>query len=121
MKKTMILVTMMMAILCGCKSTPQGAELPMAEPTAESHVADTYVLHGYYYTEGYVVDSNGERWDYQTDMVSDTEVYDHMPVYMGMSDNCTPDDIYDDIVKGLVYDRTTAIMDALEDELAAHS
>ena len=72
-----------------------------------------YVEDCRYYTMGYVHTPYGIYYDYQTDMVSDVKVYDGMPVWCGFDDNATPDNVYDDIVLGLVYDRETAIYDDL--------
>ena len=41
-----------------------------------------------------------------------------MPIWVGFDDNGTPDNIYDDIILGLVYDRNTAIYDDLETALS---
>ena len=41
-----------------------------------------------------------------------------MPVYICFDDAGTPDNIYDDIVLGVVYDRETAIYDSLEVSLS---
>ena len=40
-----------------------------------------------------------------------------MPIWIGFDDNGTPNDITDDIILGLVYDRETAIYDDLETAL----
>ena len=37
-----------------------------------------------------------------------------MPVWIAFEDNGTPEDVTDDIILGLVYDRETAIYDELE-------
>lgn len=73
-----------------------------------------YALQGRYYTNNICEDINGNIWDYTTTTISNTDVYDAMPVYICFDDAGTPDNIYDDEVLGLVYDRETAIYDDLE-------
>lgn len=75
-----------------------------------------YTAYGRYYTEGTVITNDGNEWSYSTDTVSDKAPYDAMPVWIGFDDNGTTD-ITDDIILGLVYDRETAIYDALETAL----
>lgn len=82
----------------------------------------TYTAYGRYYTDGTVTTYDGNDsmwWEYSTDSISDLTPYDAMPVWVGFSDNGTPDDITDDIILGLVYDRETAIYDDLETALSA--
>lgn len=76
-----------------------------------------YTAYGRYYTDGTVITNDGNEWGYTTDSISDKTPYDAMPVWIGFDDNGTTD-IADDIVLGLVYDRNTAIYDALETALA---
>lgn len=76
-----------------------------------------YTAYGRYYTDGTVITNDGNEWAYNTDTVSDKASYDNMPVWIGFDDNGTTD-ITDDIILGLVYDRETAIYDALETALA---
>ena len=76
-----------------------------------------YTAYGRYYTEGTVITNDGNEWSYSTDTVSDQTPYDAMPVWLGFDDNGTAD-ITDDIILGLVYDRETAIYDALETALS---
>ena len=78
----------------------------------------TYTTYGRYYTNGTVITNDGNEWAYTTDTISDRTPTDAMPVWVGMDDNGTPDDITDDIILGLVYDRNTAIYDALETALS---
>lgn len=75
-----------------------------------------YTAYGRYYTEGTVITNDGNEWSYSADTVSDKAPYDAMPVWIGFDDNGTTD-ITDDIILGLVYDRETAIYDALETAL----
>lgn len=73
-----------------------------------------YMSTGRYYLDGCVIDNNGNLWEYYTnDYIADVSVYNEMPVIMVMDDNCTPDDSADDKILGLVYDRTTALVDTL--------
>lgn len=76
-----------------------------------------YTAYGRYYTNGTVVTNDGNEWAYSTDSISDKTPYDTMPVWIGFDDNGTTD-ITDDIILGLVYDRETAIYDALETALS---
>lgn len=77
-----------------------------------------YTAYGRYYTDGTVTTDDGNIWDYTTDTISDKTPYDSMPVWIGFDDNGTQDNITDDIILGMVYDRETAIYDALETELS---
>lgn len=65
-----------------------------------------------------IICPNGEAFIYETDMISDVPVYDGMPVWAGFDDNGTPNDIKDDIVLGLVFDREIAIYDELYDSFS---
>jgi hypothetical protein len=65
-----------------------------------------------------VITNDGNEWNYTTDTISDKTPTNAMPVWIGFSDNATPNDITDDIILGLVYDRNTAIYDALETALS---
>ena len=76
-----------------------------------------YTAYGRYYTNGIVITNDGNEWVYSTDTISDKTPTDNMPVWIGFDDNATPNDITDDIILGLVYDRNTAIYDALETAL----
>ena len=75
-----------------------------------------YTAYGRYYTNGTVITNDGNEWSYTTNTISDKTPYDAMPVWIGFDDNGTAD-ITDDIILGLVYDRETAIYDALETAL----
>ena len=85
------------------------------EPKAHTR----YTEYGRYYTNGVVITDDGNEWSYTTDTISDKTPYDNMPIWIGFDDNATPNDITDDIILGVVYDRETAIYDALESELSA--
>ena len=79
-----------------------------------------YTAQGRYYTEGTVITNDGNDsiwWEYSTDTISNEEPYDAMPVWVAFDDNGTPNDITDDIILGLVYDRNTAVYDELETAL----
>ena len=86
--------------------------------TDEPKVHTRYTTQGRYYTDGTVITEDGNEWGYATDIISDQTPTDAMPVWAGFDDNGTPDDITDDIILGLVYDRNTAIYDALETALS---
>lgn len=73
-----------------------------------------YTAYGRYYTDGTVITNDGNIWGYSTTTISDKTPYDAMPVWVGFDDNGTPNEITDDIILGLVYDRNTAIYDELE-------
>lgn len=73
-----------------------------------------YTAYGRYYTDGTVITNDGNEWGYSADTIANITPYDNMPVWVGFSDNATPNDITDDIILGLVYDRNTAIYDELE-------
>lgn len=74
----------------------------------------TYTTYGRYYTDGTVITDDGNEWSYSTDTISNQTPTDNMPVWVGFSDNGTPNNITDDIILGLVYDLETAIYDDLE-------
>lgn len=89
------------------------------EEPVESSVEHTrYAIQGRY--NGYFIweDTTGNLWKYRTATVSNQEVYIGMPVYICLDDNATPDNLYDDKVLGIVFDRETAIYDELEASLS---
>lgn len=98
------LSTVSIALLIGCN----------AQHKVESV---RYTAYGRYYTEGIVITNDGNEWEFSTDTISDRTPTDAMPVWVGFDDNGTPEEITDDIILGLVYDRNTAIYDDLEDAL----
>lgn len=109
LKKLMSLA--LVSVVCftvGCAKT----EIPT--PEVESV---RYTAYGRYYTDGSVITDDGNIWSYSTDTISDKTPTDGMPVWVGFDDNATPNDITDDIILGLVYDRNTAIYDDLETAL----
>lgn len=77
-----------------------------------------YVAQGRYYVNDICEDVNGNMWEYSTTTISNNGVYDGMPVYICFDDAGTPNNIYDDEILGLVYDRETAIYDKLEEVLS---
>ena len=120
MKKS-ILTT---AALIGAILMTTGCNNNSSTPNVESQ---QYTTYGRYYTNicvddiehiGAVETEDGNVWGYSTDTVSDIDVYNGMPVWVAFDDNGTPNDIYDDTILGLVYDRNTAIYDALETALS---
>lgn len=109
MFKKLILPAIVLLFLTGCGNTQ--APAPEVEHTR-------YTAQGRYYTLGICEDVNGNVWEYSTDVISKINVYDAMPVYICFDDAGTPDNIYDDEVLGLVYDRETSVYDQLEDALS---
>lgn len=117
MKKLLALTLIVGALLLTTACTK--AEAPQVESTR-------YTSYGRYHTHieigGKVIEgvktNDGHIWEYHPDIISDQTPYDGMPVWAGFDDNVTPEDITDDIILGLVYDRTTAIYDQLEEELS---
>ena len=106
--KTRLVVTTLLcsALLGGCAKS----EAPK--------VHAQYTAYGRYYTDGTVLTNDGNAWNYSTDIISDKTPTDGMPVLAGFDDNGTPNNIEDDVILGLVYDRNTAIYDALETALS---
>jgi hypothetical protein len=107
MKKTILALTLSVGVILmtiGCTKTPE------VEPQPHTR----YTAYGRYYTDNTVITNDGNIWDYHTDTISDKTPTDAMPVWIGFDDNATPNDITDDIILGLVYDRNTAIYDDLE-------
>ena len=82
------------------------------EPIETPH--NKYTAYGRYYTDGTVITNDGNEWAYSTDLISNQTPTDDMPVWVGFDDNGTPNDITDDIILGLVYDRETALSDKFE-------
>lgn len=108
-----------------CKNTSPNPEytsinlwvLLFAEEEPAPAEATRYTAYGRYYTDGSVITNDGNEWSFSTDVISEQPSYDNMPVWVAFEDNGTPDDITDDIILGLVYDRETAIYDELETAL----
>ena len=88
------------------------------KPTEVETPHNKYTAYGRYYTDGTVITNDGNEWAYSTDLISNQIPTDDMSVWVGFDDNGTPDNITDDIILGLVYDRETAIYDNLETALS---
>ena len=104
MKKLALIVMLLANMFIGLQA--QAPELRVREP--ERYEADCR-----YDTNGCLVTTSGEVFIYHTDKVSGKAVYDGMPVWACFDDNGT-DQLEDDVVIGLVYDRETAMFDAFE-------
>ena len=76
------------------------------------------IVSARYYTCGELVTEDGNVWVYSQDIISEMESYDHQPVFALINDNGTPENICDDEICGLVFDRETAIYDELEAALS---
>ena len=99
-----------MVLFTGCSDSPTSKE------KASNNIEPTgYYQPGRYYLDGQVITEDGNIWSYTQDIISKEPAYNNEPVYAVFSDNGTPDVIEDDIIKGLVLDRETAVYDALED------
>lgn len=101
--------------LLGEKHSPWNLWAILFVEDAES---SQYTAYGRYYVDGTVITDDGNEWSYSADTISDQTPTNAMPVWVGFDDNATPNDITDDIILGLVYDRETAIYDDLEEALA---
>ena len=93
-------------------------QVVISKPVEVSEVHTRYTAYGRYYTDGTVITNDGNEWSYSTDTISDQTPYDNMPVWVGFDDNGTSDNITDDIILDIVYDRETAIYDRLETALS---
>lgn len=128
MKKILITIAIitvaLIATISNIESTDTGTLFTFRDGTGyyvETAESQTYTAYGRYYTDGTVITNDGNDsllWEYSTDTISDQTPYDGMPVWIGFDDNGTPNDITDDIILGLVYDRNTAIYDDLETALS---
>lgn len=108
--KKLLLISLLVLGLTGC-SYVEEQEIAVVETEAEH-----YITSGRYYTTGTVVTSDGNEWYYDTETISDLQVYNGMPVNVVMSDEGT-ELVTDDVILGLVYDMETAIYDELEAEI----
>lgn len=108
MKKLLTILILFSLLLGGCS--------PKVEPTPKVD-STRYTAYGRYYTDDTVITNDGNEWGYSTDTISNKTVYDGMPVWIAFDDNGTPNEVTDDIILGLVYDRNTAIYDELETAL----
>ena len=86
--------------------------------TTTPKVHTRYTAHGRYYVDGTVITSDGNAWAYAATVISDKTPFDGMPIYVAFDDNATPNDIYDDVVLGVVFDVNTHIYDRLETALS---
>ena len=109
MKKLVALILVMGAFLMATGCTNQ---------KEEPKIHTQYATKGHYYADGTVITTDGNIWDYQTDIISDKPSYDNQAVNVGFDDNGTPDDITDDIILGLAWDIETSIYDRLESALS---
>lgn len=112
MKKAIAFSLALLALTgCGNKAT----KTIETESAVESVV---YFQYGRYHInadlQGQVLTEDGNIWGYTQDVISDNPAYHNEPVVAVFDDNGTPDDIYDDIILGLMLDRETAIYDKLE-------
>lgn len=122
MKKALALsfLAISMITLTGCGHKPvEDAPIIKEESTVESAV---YFQYGRYYfnadLQGQVVTEDGNVWGYTQEIISEKPSYHNEPVLAAFDDNGTPNNIYDDIIIGLVLDRETAIYDELESALS---
>ena len=111
MKKKLLitLTTLGLCFLIGCSPKTETEIITETEVEVQNY----YVTDSRYFTNGKVITPDGNEWRYKTDLISEQIPYDNMPVWVGFSDNGT-EDITDDIILGLVYDKETAIYDKLE-------
>lgn len=110
MKKIMALIILLCTTLAliGCNTVEE------IEPAIHTR----YVAQGHYYANGAVITTDGNIWDYHTEIISDKPSYDNQAVNVGFDDNGTPNDITDDIILGLTWDVATSIYDELETTLS---
>ena len=73
-------------------------------------VESSYTLYGRYYTDGRFIDVNGEVWNYQTDFVDGKEVYDGMPICVGVASQGT-ETLSDDVIRWTMLDYVTELAD----------
>lgn len=116
MKKALLIATLA-TFLMGCGKV-EIAEETQAEVIVvpETRVAENRVVYGRYYTDGTVVTADGNEWGYFAEEISEKTPYDGMPIAVVLNDSGTIE-IEDDFIKGVVFDRETAIYDELEDQM----
>jgi len=118
-----MLVSMMCLLLTGCngefeKEICKENLVPIADVNEVPETKETVrIEYGRYYINGTVITNDGNEWGYSTKEISTREPYDGIPVAVVFSDNGTME-IEDDIIKGLVFDKETAIYDELEKEMS---
>ena len=122
--KTLIIVLISL-LLTGCNGKANEVVIPKATEVVETMetletIPDTMetsrIEQGRYYTNGTVITNDGNEWWYSTREISKEIPYDGMPIIVVILDNGTKE-IEDDIIKGVVFDRETAIYDELEKEM----
>lgn len=118
MKKTILFALSMVGALALGIALGSKLDTLINKPVYKEAIHTRYTQYGRFYTNGTLITDDGNEWEYFTDTVSDITVYDNMPVWVAFDDNGTPDNVTDDIILGMVYDRTTACMDTLERELS---
>ena len=101
MKKLLALIIILCTVfaLVGCS---------VSEP-----IHTRYDLEGRYLTNGTIITSDGEKWNYYSELIGDEIPYDNMPLLLTLDDNGTPEEIKDDIITGVVYDFDTAVTEGL--------
>lgn len=108
MKKALVTVLTLatLAGLTGCTRTPE------PEPPA---TVTKYITRARY-TAPQLTTADGNLWSYDGAVQGENIPEHHQtntPVYAVFHDNGTPDELTDDVVCGLVFDRETAIYDDL--------
>lgn len=109
--KKLITITLLLVSLLLTACTEQ-----TKPPASTPH--DRYITAGRYYTDNTVITADGNIWGYSTDTISDRPAENSMPVYVAFDDNGTANNIYDDIILGLVLDLETYVYDQLETALS---
>lgn len=118
MKKTILFALSMLGALAIGIVLGNKLNTFINKPACNETVYTRYTQYGRFYVDGTLITNDGNEWEYFTDTVSDITVYDNMPVWIAFDDNGTPDNVTDDIILGMVYDRTTACMDTIEMKLS---
>ena len=94
----------------GLVTTRFAGELSEYEKYQTETVDSVYSLYGRYYTNGTFIDENGEVWNYQTESVSGHEVYDGMPICVGITSEGT-ETLSDDVIHWAMLDYATELQD----------
>ena len=124
-RKVIMIFCLISFVLIGCnKFDTKEAEIEVAieevsasremESETETESETIRLDYGRYFTNGTVITSDGNEWGYTTTEISGKEPYDGMPIIVIFSEAM---EIENDIIKGVIYDRETAIYDALENEM----
>ena len=101
MKRTLLIFALCAVLLSGCGTKRN----------------EQYTTTGRYYTNGTLITSDGNIWNYQTETVNKGPVYDGMPVHATFDDNGTETNIYDDTIVELTLDVRTVLCDELGIEI----